>query len=298
MGQTAMMEPPEFFFERSRGIVWVCDVESSSAYLNADGSAGALEMFLPRLHWIASVFVEAAGGTFIKWTGDGFLAWFPAQLHRDIGDRASDALTALYHLTVFTNVTQLGVDANPKFRLRHGVTAEHDALLTKIVRAGKLDSLDVMGRAVVLAFRLSGMKAKFPGVTISSDVHDAYSSISGGTIHFKKWLVSSEDRLKYFKGEKWGTSHLYRASDKPSRKKSRQTVIRQAEKAIALAETPTKTRGKVHAMWDRIDSALRQGPDWSHQAMADYLGFIKTELLGGLKAATELLRDESGPKPS
>jgi class 3 adenylate cyclase len=65
-----------FEFERSRGIVWVCDLSKSSTFLNDNDTASALESFLPRLYWASAMTVEAAGGRFIKWTGDGFLAWF------------------------------------------------------------------------------------------------------------------------------------------------------------------------------------------------------------------------------
>jgi len=35
--------------------------------------------------------VESAGGRFIKWTGDGFLAWFETPLHRELG-KVADAV--------------------------------------------------------------------------------------------------------------------------------------------------------------------------------------------------------------
>src|SRR6266568_880871 len=64
----------KFEARRSRGIVWVCDIESSSKYLNSNESAEALELFLQRFLFLSLIFVEAAGGGFIKWMGDGFLA--------------------------------------------------------------------------------------------------------------------------------------------------------------------------------------------------------------------------------
>jgi class 3 adenylate cyclase len=79
-----MPEFKEFKFSRSRGIVWVCDIVNSSKYLNDNESADDLEEFLQRSYWAAAIIVEAAGGGFIKWTGDGFLAWLETPLHREL----------------------------------------------------------------------------------------------------------------------------------------------------------------------------------------------------------------------
>lgn len=64
-----MAEREKFDFERSRGIVWVCDIANSSHFLNDNTSASDLEELLPRLFWLASGLIEAAGGRFVKWTG-------------------------------------------------------------------------------------------------------------------------------------------------------------------------------------------------------------------------------------
>src|ERR1044071_6324691 len=93
----------KFEFERSRGIVWVCDLADSSKYLNDNQTADELETFLPRLYWIASVIVEAAGGKFIKWTGDGFIGWFETPLHRMLGKEAAKVFDAATQLTLLVN---------------------------------------------------------------------------------------------------------------------------------------------------------------------------------------------------
>jgi class 3 adenylate cyclase len=71
------MTSREFTFQRGRGLVWVCDLEGSTKLLNDNGAVTAIEDFLPRFHWLARAVVDAFGGQFIKWNGDGFLAWFP-----------------------------------------------------------------------------------------------------------------------------------------------------------------------------------------------------------------------------
>jgi len=90
-----MKSEENFQFERARGIVWVCDIANSTKLLNDNKTAGLIEEFLPRLHWLGIAIVKAAGGTFIKWTGDGFLAWFEIPLHRDLPFRARGVMRAL-----------------------------------------------------------------------------------------------------------------------------------------------------------------------------------------------------------
>src|ERR1051325_11309894 len=171
-----MPEFERFDFNRSRGIVWVCDLLGSSKFLNDNKTADSLEQFLPRLYWAASVAIEAGNGRFIKWTGDGFLAWFETPLHRDLGEKAFAVFEAAWYLTFLVNVTQLEIKAERKFKLRHGIAYEHDALLTTITHSDGHESLDITGRAVVLAFRLSGIEASFPSIATQKDIIDAARS--------------------------------------------------------------------------------------------------------------------------
>ncbi|HBV16180.1 hypothetical protein [Chryseobacterium carnipullorum] len=99
----------EFKFERKKGIVWVCDVIKSSSYLNSNDSVDDIEEYLPRLYWTANNLVNSFGGTFIKWTGDGFLAWFDVNLDRNKRKIADKVFKAAWHLTFLNNASQLGV---------------------------------------------------------------------------------------------------------------------------------------------------------------------------------------------
>src|SRR6266581_2491030 len=147
----------DFAFERARGLVWVCDVARSTSILNDDALVDALEEFLPRLYWTALQAVDAAGGIFVKWTGDGFLAWFETELERTLGKQAQAIFTAAWHLTFLINVTSLGVRAQKKMRLRHAVSYEPDALLMRIKSGDGHVAHDLLGRGVVHAFRMSSI---------------------------------------------------------------------------------------------------------------------------------------------
>jgi class 3 adenylate cyclase len=104
-----------------------------------------------------------------------------------LGEQAAAVIDAAWHLTLLVNVTQLGLKPRRKFRIRHGVTYEQDASLIKIVHLGGFQSLDIVGRAVVLAFRLSGVAAAFPGIVTQKDLVDASVDQRTAARDFCKW---------------------------------------------------------------------------------------------------------------
>ncbi|MBN1461594.1 MAG: hypothetical protein JXA57_18850 [Armatimonadetes bacterium] len=277
-----MARPAEFEFSRSRGVVWVCDVAGSSSRLNSENGVEDTEAFLPRLYWTAALAVECAGGRFIKWTGDGFLAWFETPLHRDLGRIARRCLEAVWHLTVMVNVTQLGLAPKSRFKIRHGLTYEQDALLTKIIHPEGLASLDLTGRAVVLAFRLSGMTAAFPGITAQRDIVEAAGdSLS---LQFRRWIPTAEEGLKFFKGERWGTNALYVSAAKKPRIRSKKATVKQARSAIQQAEAQVSVDDARLTFSRALYDGMLAGPEWSRNVATDYSQFIREELLGSLKA--------------
>lgn len=279
-----MARAEKFEFDRSRGVVWVCDLASSSKYLNDDHAVDALEQFLPRLHWTASSAVAAARGEFIKWTGDGFLAWFPTPLHRQLGEKAAAAFEAARQLTFFVNVTQLGAKPERRFRIRHGIAYEQDALITKITYPGGFEALDLMGRAVVLAFRLSGISAGFPGIVTQKDLIDALRKHSYSRLGFERWRPSEDERLKYFKGERLGTSSVYVSVDRKGKIGPR-TALRRAKKAIAQAEGRyvAPEMEESNAFVERFFGNMLAGPAWCREAVEEAVRFVEKDLLGTVK---------------
>jgi class 3 adenylate cyclase len=274
-----MPRPSKFEFERSRGVVWVCDLAGTSKHLNDDGAVDALEAFLPRLHWIASVIVDAAGGEFIKWSGDGFLAWFPTPLFRQIGERATQAFEAIWHLTSVVNVTQLNVKTERKYQLCHGVTYEPDALLTNITYSTGHQTTDLTGRSVVLAFRLSSIQGAFPNITTHREVVEATDGRGPSGLHFKRWRMTTTDRLRYFKGERWGTSSIYTSSERKEPRRSLRSVVRKSKEAILKAETPSEESSARLEFLERFISQMLSGPDWCTAVVNDYTRFWDEEVL-------------------
>jgi class 3 adenylate cyclase len=282
-----MAHPVEFEFHRSRGIVWVCDVAGSTSRLNSEDGVEDTEVFLPRLYWTAVLAVESAGGKFVKWTGDGFLAWFETALHREIRQAIRRCLQAVWHLTVLVNVTQLGLAPKLRFKIRHGITYEQDALLTKIRHLGGFDSLDLMGRAVVLAFRLSGIAADFPGITAQRDIIEAVDNVRA--YEFRKWKPTAEERLKFFKDERWGTNALYVSGAKKPRRRSKTAVLKVAKAAIEAAETGGPTDDPGFMFCKSFLDGMASGPEWSRKAVAEYGQFTEESLLGNLKTLYRLM---------
>lgn len=280
----------KFKSERSRGIVWVCDIKGSSNYLNNNKLISKLEKFLPRLYWTSLIIINAAGGKFIKWTGDGFLAWFETPLYREVGNRAATVFEAIWHLTFLVNVTQLGLSPEKRFHIRHGVCYEHDALITRVNHYGKQEFVDIVGRAVVLAFRLSGVDAPFPNILTQRELVESYRDACDPIVCFRKWSPSKDEIKQYFKNEQWGTKMLFASGNKRLHKRNISSIVLHGEKAISAAE------GKHIANYPKTQfvqcfyEQFLGGPEWCKTVFQKHTQFIEKELKETLKRSITLLK--------
>jgi len=211
-----------------------------------------------------------------------------------MGQRSARVFEALWHLSMLINITQLGVRGDRKFRIRHGVTYEHDALLIEINEGDGVARLDIIGRAVVLAFRLSGVLAAFPHVVTQEEVVSAYKAHGRTTIGFRRWRPTKDDRLRHFKAEKWGTRFLMMSHDRrPSiRTMNTADTVRAGKRAIAYAQV--ESRGDE----SKVEFALKfmekfgSGPEWCRETLKSYLEFVRNDLLGTLKKAVRMLESQ------
>jgi len=290
-----MDELSKFKFERSRGIIWVCDVIGSSKYLNDDDSVSDLEQFLPRLYWISNVFVEAYGCHFIKWTGDGYLAWCPVPLYREIGEKAASIIFASTMLGHLVNVTQLGINTKKKIRIRHSLVFENDALIIRITYQKGHQSIDLIGRSVVLAFRLCGVPSPFPHIVTQREIVEASRRNNWSTTRFMKRNFTSTEIERFFKGEKWGTKTVFVSSEKVRKPLSHHSVIKQVKNAIRAAEGETKIPEMKQKCAEAFIHKMLKGPQWCREIIMEFDRFTKEELLDNLKIALPLL-EKSGKK--
>lgn len=264
----------KFEYERKKGIIWVCDVEQSSKYLNSNESANDIEEYLPRLYWTSYNIVKSFNGKFIKWTGDGFLAWFEVSLDRCKKDIAKNVYEAAWHLSFLNNVTQLALTPKRKFKIRHGITYEKDALLLKIFEDDKKKSLDIIGRAVVLAFRLSSIKTDFPSIITEKEIlPDSHSFLN-----FKQWNPTDIEIFKYFKGESLGTSDIF-LSCKKENVNNRDLDDSRSSKI----DIDNLIDGSSTTFIDDFLMLMSQGPDWCQKIIDLEVDFIKHDLIESIK---------------
>jgi hypothetical protein len=277
----------EFKFERKKGIVWVCDVIKSSSYLNSNDTVEEIEEYLPRLYWTANNLVNSFGGKFIKWTGDGFLAWFDVDLDRNKKKIAEKVFKAAWHLTFLNNVTQLGVKPQTKFGIRHGVTYEKDGLLFEIQEHGDNRSLDLIGRAVVLAFRLSGIQAKFPSIVTEKEIVLENSSYC----KFNNWNPSKNDILKFFKGETLGIEEIMISSEKATKNRSEniEDLKKRVKDLIHEVDNNISSDKEIEESLFKFLQLMKSGPDWCSEVVNLELEFNK-KMLEILKETNKILK--------
>lgn len=272
-----------FEYERKRGIVWVCDVVQSSKYLNSNETVDDIEAYLPRLYWVSTNIVNAFGGKFIKWTGDGFLAWFETPLDRNKIEQAEIVYKAAWHLSFLNNVTQLALSPKKKFKIRHGISYEKDALLIKIYKDQEKFDLDLIGRAVVLAFRLSGIKTDFPGIVTEREIVSNKSDYGV----FKQWEPNETDIFKYFKGEEHGVDSIYVSTEKKFEKLDLPSLTEKTNKTLEDLRNPVNKDETEHI--SNFIELMKDGPEWCQEIIDLETKFITEQLVESLEKVSQLL---------
>ncbi len=271
-------------FERKRGIIWVCDVQDSSKALNSDNAVDSIEEFLPRLLWIGRQVVEAARGSFVKWTGDGFLSWFPCELERERARIVASAFDAAWHLSFTNNVTNLAVKSSgsPSFILRHGITWEPDALVMSIEESNDHRSMDILGRDVVLAFRLAGIRVDFPHISTQKAIADIASKHTHTNHTFNSLNLSDDDVLKYFKGELRSLRQLVGSSAARKSRRSKRPVVDQVMGSFKMLGSDLQGQPDYRKMVDEYVYRLRSGPRWAREILDKETRFISKDLIATL----------------
>jgi class 3 adenylate cyclase len=277
--------------ERDRGVIWVCDISRSSSYMNSDDLAGPIEEFLPRLHWVSELAIRSIGGELIQWTGDGFIAWFRLDVERDLGRICNRILEAIWHFTTFVNITQLCVDSPKPFRIRHGLTYEPDALVTHTTHQDGHESKIISGRNVVLAFRLSGVESDFPNVSTQQRVYQAVSARTRNLVAFKRWTLSAEQLLRYFKGEKTGTMALYLSGSAKVNQPKADAWVSRAQRLLARVDGSRRPSQVDSTFVDNFYRDLRNSKDqdWCRESLDVYTEFLRNEMAGPLTRVLDVV---------
>lgn len=177
------------------------------------------------------------------------------------------------------------------FRIRHGLTYEPDALVTLTTYQDGHVSKIISGRNVVLAFRISGVEADFPNVATQQKIVQALSSRTKNLMNLKRWTLTEAQLLKYFKGEKMGTTSLY-VSGRPKVSQSRaDTWITRAESLLARAESGRQRTSVESTFVENFfpDLIQSKGQDWCEESLDIYVRFLKENMLGSLQKALDVI---------
>jgi hypothetical protein len=268
--------------------------------LNRSETAAETEEFLQRFLYLSLLTVNSSGGTFVKWTGDGFLAFYESPLDRELGAIAEVIFEAIFFLTLIVNITQLCIARSERIRIRHAVTYEKDALLIDLEHSESMRSKDVLGRSVVAAFRLSGIGCDFPGIVTHKEVLQAFEDSGPNTrLRFRKLSISEEMRLRYFKGERFGTRDVYVSANKQPRKrrkslkslqKSTGHLLKKVVSGNLLAQLGTRLSQFRRGLFQELE----MGPPWCRQVVEKLLRDFMLPGLEALSKFCELSPDAEG----
>jgi len=245
--------------------------------------------------WIGEQIVEASGGEFIKWTGDGFLAWYSCELERNKGLEAAAIFDAAWHLSFTNNITNFDVNTENKFQLRHGVAWEPDALIMNIKHSNNKKSKDLLGRNIVFAFRISGISVDFPHIVTQSSLSKSSKNKSSINHHFEKIELDDNEILKYFKGEKQGIRYLVGSSSiRKQNTPSKRPITKQIDRTIKKDNNnKIKTQRYLNTI-EEYRKRMLDGPDWANNIIKNEEKFIKDEMLNTIKITYKNLLNFKG----
>jgi hypothetical protein len=143
--------------------------------------------------------------------------------------------------------------------------------------------LDITGLAVVLAFRLSGVKSDFPNIITQHELVQCSHSEKSFSIDFKKWSPNDEDKLRYFKGESFGVNSIYVSGSFRKKTPSLSFLIKNMNKVIKKAESTLSSTQSDSNFVNNFLTQLNAGPDWCKNVTNELVRFTKEEMLGTLK---------------
>lgn len=278
-----MEKEPWIRFGRRRGIVWVCDVAKSASAINDEELVDYIEEYLPRLYWIGEQIVESAGGEFIKWTGDGFLAWFDCEVERNMGKEAAAVFDAAWHLSFSNAITNLAVESPKPFHIRHGVSWEPDALFMHTTHTKKSKTKDILGQKVVLAFRCSGIPVDFPRIVTLGKLSKVARKTQGINQVFIRLQLNDDDALRYFKGERKDLRSLVGSSKARKNEISTSPLAKQIELSVNTEISKKSLDSRYLFTIKKYLEHLQNGPEWAQMLLEQEKNFAQNKIHGVLK---------------
>jgi hypothetical protein len=135
-------------------------------------------------------------------------------------------------------------------------------------------ALDVLGRNVVLAFRLSSITADFPGIVTQRELLDRCVRHLPASLNFTQLRLNKNNILKYFKGEHYGVTALY-ASTKPK------NVKRVSE--IASGQRDPAMWNEELSITSKVLCAMYEGTEWLRTVAQEYSREISEEFIEGAR---------------
>jgi hypothetical protein len=110
--------------------------------------------------------------------------------------------------------------------------------------------------------------------------------------------VTADDRLRYFKGERWGIAALYKSCEKKRRTTSSSTVAKRVRRATAKAEQGDHSNDAGLEFAHNFLMRMQAGPDWCREVVDEHVVFLRDDMLGSLKSLLPYLEEQTEKQPN
>jgi hypothetical protein len=151
---------------------------------------------------------------------------------------------------------------------------------------------------VVLAFRLSGIAAPFPGIVTHKAIVDALrESEMGVNISFAKRTLKQNEILQFLKGERWQSGAIYSSCSHKGAHRSIRTIVKDADKYLGDCVSEGRhpeTRADLAASIAFVEY-MQEGPDWAKAALDKYTTWVKNDLIGALQSVCDYFKNKDDP---
>jgi hypothetical protein len=128
------------------------------------------------------------------------------------------------------------------------------------------------------------MRAAFPRIVAQREIAAVLREKEPPKVPFKNLTLSRDDKLKYFKGESWGTDGLCVSCDRPPKVRSLTSMLKKAKRALEKAETSVTSDDSGSTRTMALVLKLMNGPVWAQETIQEYARFVQNDLVGTFRS--------------
>lgn len=122
-------------------------------------------------------------------------------------------------------------------------------------------------------------------------MYQAVSARTRNLVAFKRWTLSAEQLLRYFKGEKTGTMALYMSGSAKVNQPKADAWVARAQRLLARVDGSRRPAQIDSTFVDHFyrDLVNSKDQDWCRESLDVYTEFLRNEMAGPLTRVLDVV---------